>query len=68
MDDRGYLKPSKRLLVDITASKPGLDRALGFANDLFTALESVGHRVVLAPADEHLRRGDIDVREVRTKQ
>lgn len=68
VDDRSYLKPSKRLLVDITASKAGLDRALGFANDLFTALESVGHRVVLAPADEHLRRGDIDVREVRTKQ
>lgn len=66
--DDAYLRPYKKLLVDVTASKSGLDKALEFANDLFNALESVGHRVVLAPADEHLGRADIDVHEVRDKK
>jgi len=68
IDDGAYLKPYKKLLVDITASKAGLDKALDFANDLFNAFESVGHRVVIAPSDEQLRRATIDEREVRTKQ
>ncbi|MGY3603655.1 MULTISPECIES: hypothetical protein [unclassified Bradyrhizobium] len=58
----GYLKPYKKLLVDITTSKDCLDKALTFANDLFNALESAGHRVTLAPRGEHLSRGRIDER------
>ncbi|NYZ17996.1 hypothetical protein HL658_36120 [Azospirillum sp. RWY-5-1] len=66
--DDAYLKPYKKLLVDVTATKACLDKALGFANDLFNALESVGYRVVLAPADERFGRTDIDEREVRATQ
>jgi hypothetical protein len=41
------------VLVHINSSKAGLDKALAFANDLFNALESKGHRVLFA-ADERL--------------
>jgi len=67
IDEGAYLKPYKHLLVDITTSKAGLDKALDFANDLFNAFESVGHRVVIAPSDEKLGGTTIDEREVRTK-
>jgi hypothetical protein len=62
-----YLKPYKKLLVDVTASQASLNKALDLTNDLFNALESVGHRVVLAPADAKLMRGRIDEREFATK-
>ena len=68
VDDGAYLKPYKKLLVDVTASRACLDKALGFANALFNALESVGHRVVLAPSDGQLRRADLDVRAMRSAQ
>ena len=48
IDDGAYLKPFKQLLVDVTTSEACLDKALGLANDLFNAFESVGHRVVIA--------------------
>lgn len=67
VDDGAYLRPYKRLLLDVTASKACLDKALGFANELFTALESAGHRVVLAPSGEQLERGAIELREVHSK-
>jgi hypothetical protein len=67
VDDGAYLKPYKKLLVDVTASKSGLDKALVLANDLFNALESLGYRVVLAPADAQLGRERIDERELATK-
>jgi hypothetical protein len=63
VDSGAYLKPYKKLLVDVTASQPCLDRALDFANDLFNALESLGHRVLIAPAGDHLGRATIDERE-----
>jgi hypothetical protein len=68
VEEGKHLKPYKKLLVDVTASKAGLDKALGFSNDLFNALESAGHRVVLAPPGEHLRRGHIDEFEAPKKQ
>jgi hypothetical protein len=67
IDEGAYLRPYKKLLVDVAASKANLDRALDFANDLFNALQSVGHRVVLAPADAHLSRAQIDEREAAAK-
>jgi hypothetical protein len=51
VDDEDHLKPYKKLLVDVSASRFALDKALDFANDLFNALESAGHRVVIAPPD-----------------
>ncbi|WP_248114024.1 hypothetical protein [Ralstonia pseudosolanacearum] len=63
----GYLKPRKRLLVDIVATKTGLDKALSFGNELFLALEDDGYRVVIAPHGERLTRRDFDEREVPRK-
>ncbi len=68
VDDDAYLRPYKKLLVDITSSKACLDRALDFANDLFNALHSVGHRVVIGSADAGLHRANIDEHEVPKKQ
>ena len=59
----GYLKPSKRLLVDLAVTRTGLDRALAFANQLFLALEDRGYRVVIAPPTEGFRRATVDQRE-----
>lgn len=59
----GYLKPYKKLLVDITATKTGIDKALAFANQLFLELESYGHRVVIAPESEQFRRNEVQVYE-----
>ncbi|WP_292933184.1 hypothetical protein [Noviherbaspirillum sp.] len=59
----GYLKPAKRLLVDVVTTKASLEKALLFANLLFTSLEAKGHRVVIATEAEHFRRADVDERE-----
>lgn len=68
VDDDVHLRPYKKLLVDITASRSGLDKALDFANNLFNALESAGHRVVIAPPDAHFCRRRIDDKEVPPKK
>ena len=67
VDEGGYLKPFKKLLVDVTASKTCIEKALEFANELFNAFESAGHRVVIAPNGEHVSRATIDEREVQDK-
>lgn len=58
-----YLKPAKKLLIDLAVTKPVLDRALCFANQLFLALEASGYRVVIAPYDELFQRAAVDERE-----
>jgi hypothetical protein len=58
-----HLRPYKRLLVDVTASMAGLDKALAFANDLFNALESAGHRVLISTPTENFVRTRIDEHE-----
>jgi hypothetical protein len=63
-----YLKPAKRLLVDLAVSKTGLDRALSLANALFSQLEDCGHRVLIAPEHEHFRRVAVDQHEVPKKR
>jgi hypothetical protein len=68
MGEGEHLKPYKKLLVDVTASRAGLDKALGFANDLFNALESAGHRVVIAPPDAQLRRERVFEKEDAPKE
>jgi hypothetical protein len=55
------------MLVDVTASAAGVDKALSFANDLFNALESAGHRVCLAPSNEQYHRPRIDEHEEQPK-
>lgn len=61
--EAGYLKPAKWLLVDLAVTKTGLDKALSFANSLFSTLETNGYRVVIASHGERLRREEVDVRE-----
>ncbi|MBP8214169.1 MAG: hypothetical protein KAX66_01805 [Propionivibrio sp.] len=68
VDDDSHLKPYKKLLVDVTASRSGLDKALGFANDLFNALESAGYRVLIAPPDARFQREHICEKEVPPKK
>lgn len=63
VDEGQHLRPYKRLLVDVTASLAGLDKALGFANDLFNALESAGHRVLISSRAENFIRAHIDEHE-----
>jgi len=58
-----YLKPAKKLLVDLAVTKTGLDNALSFANQLFLALETRGHRVLIAPNSEQFCRAEVDERE-----
>jgi hypothetical protein len=67
VDDGQLLRPYKRLLVDVTASATGVDKALCFANDLFNALESAGHRVCVAPANERFHRPRIGQHEEQPK-
>lgn len=62
--DGAYLRPYKKLLVDISTTAACLDDALKLSNALFRALASAGHRVVIAPEGAGLHRADIDLREV----
>lgn len=55
-------------MVDITATRFRLDKALDFANELFNALESAGHRVVIAPSDAQFWRERINEKEVPPKK
>ncbi len=63
VEEGQHLRPYKRLLVDVTASRAGLDKALAFANNLFNALESAGHRVLISSPAESFTRAQIDVHE-----
>jgi len=60
--DYGYLKPNKKLLVDLIVSKPGLDGAFEIANALFLALERHQHRVKIANNNERFHRYELDER------
>jgi hypothetical protein len=59
----GYLRPAKKLLVDLAVTKSGLDRALSFSNKLFHTFESHGYRVLIAPNSQQFYRAEIDERE-----
>ncbi|RVJ23779.1 hypothetical protein CN184_11490 [Sinorhizobium medicae] len=63
VDEETYLKPYKKLLLDVITSKACLDKSLNFANELFKRLEVSGHRVMIAPTNEKFGRAHIDERE-----
>ncbi len=67
VDECQHLRPYKRLLVDVIASKARLDKAFAFANDLFNAFESRGHRVLISSSAEHFTRVAIDKHEQSVK-
>jgi hypothetical protein len=64
----GYLKPDKKLLVDLVVTKPSLDKALSFANKLFLSFENRGYHVVLQPRGENFCRAAVDEHEVPSKK
>ena len=51
-----FVKPHKRLPVDVFVTKDTLPRALDVTNELFLALEDHGHQVTLAPRDRYYGR------------
>ncbi len=59
----GYLRPSKRLMVDVIASKQTCSRALDVANELFLLFEERGHTVAFERHGLSLRRYAVDERE-----
>jgi hypothetical protein len=61
----GYLRPSKRLMVDVIASKQTRSRALDVANELFLLFEERGHTVAFERHGLSLRRYSVDEREKR---
>ncbi|WP_338893816.1 hypothetical protein [Sinorhizobium meliloti] len=63
VDMQGYIRPTKRLTVDVTVSRQELGRTMAFTNDLFTSLEHLGCPVRLAPAHALFVRREIDLRE-----
>lgn len=65
--ENGILRPFKRLMADILASKDGLDAALDAAEKLYGALTSRGHRVTIAPNGTHMHRAAIELRETPQK-
>jgi hypothetical protein len=50
VDEGKHLKPYKHLLVDVMASRAGLEKALAFATTY--SIESKGHRVVISTSAE----------------
>lgn len=65
VDEGGYLKPFKRLLVDVATSSKCLENGLSLANELLMAFETAGHRVSIAEAGSEFHRASIDERLVR---
>lgn len=65
--DTGLLRPFKRMLVDVVTSEAQLDRVLGVANALFSALTAKGHRVAFGSLHPHMGRMEVNVREVPKK-
>jgi hypothetical protein len=66
--DSSYLKPAKRILVDLVVSKTGLDKALSFANQLFLELDAHDCRVVIAAHGGHMHREEVDEHEIPRKK
>lgn len=65
--DGEFLRPYKRILPDVISSEVLLSRVLTLANDLYVALEKLGHRVLIAPADAKMNRVQIKEQEVDHK-
>ena len=66
-NETGYLRPDKKLLVDLIVTKQSLDKALIFANQLFLSFEDRGYPVVLEPQGENFYRAAVDEHEVHKK-
>ena len=58
-----YLKPYKKLTIDLIVSQDTFERGLNAANQLYLLLEDAGNRVRIAPNDQHIYRAEVDERE-----
>lgn len=58
-----YLKPYKKLTIDLLVSKDRLERALSVTSQLYLMLEDQGHRVRIAPESPRIYRAEVDERE-----
>ena len=63
-----YLRPYKRLTIDLVVSSSGLDRALELANSVYAAFEITGHRVVIPPSGEGLTMAATPVEPVDNRR
>lgn len=63
-DSRGsYLKPYKKLTINLIVSKSTLERGLNISSQFYLSLEDLGHRVRIAPYDQQIHRAEVDERE-----
>lgn len=67
IEETEFLRPYKLLLPDIVASEACLSRALDLANEIYSALDKKGHRVLIAPPDQKMDRIHIEERETPGK-
>jgi len=58
-----YLKPYKKLTIDLIVSQDTLERGFNIASQLYLLLEDAGNRVRIAPNDQHISRAEVDERE-----
>lgn len=65
--DGEFLRPYKRILPDLISTESALPRALAIANDLYSALDKKGYRVLIAPADAKMQRVHVNEQEVDQK-
>jgi hypothetical protein len=62
-----YLKPYKKLCIDLLVSQTSLPRALDVANEFFLQLEDRGHRLAIGVNNDELHRESFDEREKITR-
>lgn len=58
-----YLKPYKKLTIDLIVSKDTLERSLSITSQFYLLLEYLGHHVRIAPDSQHIYRAAVDERE-----
>jgi hypothetical protein len=58
-----FIRPIKRLLPDIIATKKVASRAIDVANELYLSLEAQGYQVMFSPRGQILWRHSVDERE-----
>jgi len=58
-----YLKPYKKLTIDLVVSKDTLERGLSITSQFYLLLEALGHHVRIAPNGQYIHRAAVDERE-----
>ena len=61
--DHPYLKPYKKLTIDLIDSQDTLERGFSVASQLYLLLEDAGHHIRIAPRDQRIYRAEVEERE-----